>query len=598
MDTQGNDGSRDCAVSDDGRFVVFDSQAGNLVPGDTNGATDVFVRDRVTGTTIRVSVTSDGQEGDRDSKWPDISSDGRFVAFESEAANLTPGDAGDSLEVFVHDMSTGGTEIVSVNDLGDRGVGWSWKPTISADGRFVAFASDCTNLVPDDTNDHADVFVYDRDTRQIQRVSVSSEGVQGNANSGHDWARAAISDDGRCVAFVSDASNLVPGDTNGVRDVFVHDRETGGTERVSVSSAGEEGNGPCELGGFTHGDVAINGDGRFVAFVSHASNLVAGDTNGLADVFVRDRATDSTERVSVSSQGEQADDQAYDASISADGRFVAFASHAHNLTPGYATGAKQIYLRDRETQTTHLVSVRPDGQPSLYDSMHPSVTPDGHFVCMASEGSDLVPADTNATWDILVHDRVHTLPFSDIACLYWAGGEITACVDANVVSGYPDGLYRPTWSVSRDQMAAFVSRALAGGDENVPEPPTGASFTDVPLDHWAYDYIEYAAAENVVQGYPAGDYRPLLDVTRGQMAVYVARAMVAPYGEDGLADYIPADPRSFPDVPSDHWAYTHVEYCVENDIVSGYGDGLYHPESVVTRDQMAVYIARAFDLPT
>jgi hypothetical protein len=230
--------------------------------------------------------------------------------------------------------------------------------------------------------------------------------------------------------------------------------------------------------------------------------------------------------------------------------------------------------------------------------MHPSVTPDGHFVCMASEGSDLVPADTNATWDILVHDCVHTLPFSDIACLYWASDAILACIDAHVVSGYPDGLYRPTWSISRDQMAVFVSRALAGGDENVPEAPTGPSFVDVPLDHWAYDYIEYAVAENVVQGYPEGDYRPLLDVTRGQMAVYVARAIVAPYGEEGLADYVPDDPRNFPDVPDTFWAYTHVEYCVKNGVVSGYGDGLYHPERVVTRDQMAVYIARAFDLLT
>ncbi len=189
-------------------------------------------------------------------------------------------------------------------------------------------------------------------------------------------------------------------------------------------------------------------------------------------------------------------------------------------------------------------------------------------------------------------------PFDDVVCGHWACAEISACSEASIVGGYPDGLYHPEYAVTRDQMAVFVSRALAGGDENVPEAPTGPSFVDVPPDHWAYDYIEYAVAENVVQGYPEGDYRPLFEVTRGQMAVYVARAMAAPYGEEGLADYVPADPRNFPDVPDTFWAYTHVEYCVEYGVVSGYGDGLYHPERVVTRDQMAVYIARAFDLPT
>jgi hypothetical protein len=173
---------------------------------------------------------------------------------------------------------------------------------------------------------------------------------------------------------------------------------------------------------------------------------------------------------------------------------------------------------------------------------------------------------------------------------------VLLCVEAGIVSGYPDGLYRPDVSVTRDQMAVCIGRALAGGEEGVPEFTGAPSFPDVGEEHWALDYVEYAAAQNVIAGYGGGGYHPDEQVTRAQMAVYIARALVAPEGEDGLAGYVPADPRDFPDVPSDFWAYTHIEYCVEHGVVQGYEDGLYHPEAVVTRDQMAVYVARAFGL--
>jgi parallel beta-helix repeat protein len=187
--------------------------------------------------------------------------------------------------------------------------------------------------------------------------------------------------------------------------------------------------------------------------------------------------------------------------------------------------------------------------------------------------------------------------FADVPCGHWACDQVEACVAADIVAGYPDGLYRPDRSVTRDQMAVYTSRSLAGGDENVPDGPAEASFDDVPTDHWAWKYVEHCVANNVVQGYGPSTYAPDLVVTRDQMAVYVARALVAPSGEAGLAGYVPVDPRNFPDVPDDFWAYAHVEYCVENAVVQGYGDGLYHPERAVTRGQMAVYIARAFELP-
>ena len=196
--------------------------------------------------------------------------------------------------------------------------------------------------------------------------------------------------------------------------------------------------------------------------------------------------------------------------------------------------------------------------------------------------------------------RLPTSHFPDVSSSasnpFWALWDIEAAYSAGIVSGYDDGLYHPERSVTRDQMAVYISRAVAGGDSNVPEFTGTPTFPDVPTGNWALKYVEYAADEAVVTGYDDGEYHPEYQVNRAQMAVYVARSMVAPSGEAALADYVPADPRNFPDVPSDFWAYKHIEDCVENGVVNGYGDGLYHPEIIVTRDQMAAYIARAFGL--
>jgi hypothetical protein len=200
---------------------------------------------------------------------------------------------------------------------------------------------------------------------------------------------------------------------------------------------------------------------------------------------------------------------------------------------------------------------------------------------------------TDYLWGMFVF---RALSFDDVGVGHWALWEIEACVAAGIVAGRYDGLYHPEGSVTRAEMAVFISRALAGGDENVPDFVGTPSFRDVNRWHWASDYVEYAVSQSVVAGYGDGLYHPEYEVTRDQMAVYVARALVAPEGEAGLADYVPADPRDFPDVASDFWAYKHIEYCVENGVVQGYEDGYYHPGVVVTRDQMAVYVARAFGL--
>ncbi|MBN1458402.1 MAG: S-layer homology domain-containing protein, partial [Armatimonadetes bacterium] len=196
--------------------------------------------------------------------------------------------------------------------------------------------------------------------------------------------------------------------------------------------------------------------------------------------------------------------------------------------------------------------------------------------------------------DMLHDGAVGAYSFSDVTSTYWAWEYIEAAVTNGVVQGYPEGDYKPTVQVTRDQMAVFIARALAGGDASVPEPTVDPGFTDVSTDYWAYKYIAYAVDSGVVQGYPEGDYRPSTPVTRGQMSVFIARALAG--GEAGVSE--PTGDPSFPDVPDSYWAYKYVEYIKDADVTQGYLDGTYRPEVVVTRDQMAVYISRAFDYVT
>jgi Tol biopolymer transport system component len=207
------------AFTPDGRFVAFSSDASNLTrEPDNNAQGDIFVHDRLTGETARVSVTTNGRPARSNSLHPSISADGRYVAFDSLAGNLVPPDRDERSDLFVHDRLTLETTLVSRALEGEIGRGNSGFPSISSDGRFVAFHSDARNLVPDDTNRTGDVFLHDRSTGTTTRVSISSDGGQGNF-----WSMLGkVSADGRAVAFTSDSGNLVPGDTNIARDIFVH----------------------------------------------------------------------------------------------------------------------------------------------------------------------------------------------------------------------------------------------------------------------------------------------------------------------------------------------------------------------------------------
>src|SRR4028119_1991642 len=288
---------------------------------------------------------------------------------------------------------------VSVDSAGNQGNSFSYSPSISADGRFVAFSSLASNLVPGDTNNYHDIFVRDTLTNTTTRVSVDSAGNQGNSNNFSNFSSTpSISADGRFVAFPSNSSNLVPGDTNNNNDIFVRDRLTNTTTRVSVDSAGNQGNG----NNFTNfvSTPSISADGRFVAFSSNASNLVPGDTTNNNDIFVRDRLTNTTTLVSVDSAGNQGNTDSNNPSISADGRFVAFSSDASNIVPGDTNNNNDIFVRDRLTNTTTRVSVDSAGNQANTYSTSPSISADGRFVAFASNSSNLVPGDTNNTYDM------------------------------------------------------------------------------------------------------------------------------------------------------------------------------------------------------
>jgi len=393
---QGNDFSGNPTISADGRYVAFESVASNLVVGDTNSAYDVFVYDRQAGLIERVSVSSDGLQSDVGSSSPSISADGRYVAFVSYASTLVDDDTSGSQDIFVHDRKTGLTERVSVDPAGTQANLSCYSPEISADGRYVAFASRASSLVGDDTNQESDIFVHDRHTGLIQRVSVDSLGMQANDGSFHP----DISADGRYVVFDSEAANLVADDTNQESDIFVHDQYTGLTRRVSIDSGGAQANGGSHR-------PSISADGRYAAFMSWG-DLIAGDTNGRGDVFVHDRQTGLTELVSVDSAGTQGDYLSGDpasgahASISADGRYVAFGSYASNLVTGDTNGRQDIFVHDRQIGLTECVSVNSVGAEGYEHSTWPSISADGRHVAFASNAWNLVAGDSNAARDIFV----------------------------------------------------------------------------------------------------------------------------------------------------------------------------------------------------
>ena len=451
---EGDSHSYTPSITADGRFVVFDSYASNLVAGDTNGFRDVFVHDRATGTTERVSVASGGAEGNSNSYRHSISADGRFVAFWSDGSNLVTGDTNSAGDIFVRDRITGTTERVSVDSNGAEGNSECYYASISADGRWVAFASSSTNLVPGDTNGFWDVFVHDRTTGMTERVSVATSAAQGNNDS--NSSSAAITPDGRFVTFESNASNLVAGDTNQAGDIFVRDRQSGTTQRVSVATSGVQGNGLSRY-------AALSADGRFVAFESDASNFVPSDTNYHVDIFVRDRQSATTERVSVATGGGQANGSSGNPLISADGRFVTFWSAATMLVVGDTNGSSDAFVRDRQSATTERVSVDSSGvQGNGYYSGSPSASADGRFVVFDSGAWNLVVGDTNSSVDVFLRDRGQQL----LSVYCTSGTSSNGCIASIAASSHPSVSFANACNITVTHTEGQQSGILFYGIDN------------------------------------------------------------------------------------------------------------------------------------
>lgn len=390
--SQGTGDSEPAAVSSNGRYVLFQSTASDLVPGDTNGTTDVFLRDRWAGRTERVSVGTGGNQGNSFSAAASMTDDARYIAFNSYATNLAPGDTNGQFDGFVHDRHTGATRRVTVSSTGAQGNERSFVAGFSGNGRYLSIVSDASNLVPGDTNQAADGFVRDQRTGAISRVTVSNTGHQGDNQSGTPQSGApALSHDGRYAAFMSEASNLVQGDTNGSADVFVRDRRAGTTRRVSVSSAEVPGN-------YQSLGAGITANGRYVLFLSDASNLVPGDTNQYADVFVRDRWAGTTRRIVARLTG-----RSYPgASMSDDGRYVSFLSEASDLVPNDTNGWEDVFVNDRRTGVTRLASVSAAGVQANNFSSRAVMSRTGRYVLFSSYANNLVPGDTNTGTDVFL----------------------------------------------------------------------------------------------------------------------------------------------------------------------------------------------------
>lgn len=354
------------------------------------------------GDTTRVSVDSDGNQSNAYSWYPDISADGRFIAFMSSASNLVQNDTNQCNDVFVHDHQTGETTRVSIASDGSEGNSDSFRHqgvmqylSISGNGRFVAFQSGATNLVPNVENLGQDVFMHDRETGETTRVSVGPDGSEPIHSC--DSYNPSISYDGRYVVFTSTCNHFIDGDTNSSGDIFLYDRQSGVITRISNGHDGTESNGHSS-------NSKISDDGRYIVFYSTASNLVENDTNEEGDIFVFDTMLGETTRVSVSSNGDESNDWSFYPSISADGRYVAFMTRSDNFDPRY--GIDDIFIHDRQTKETSLVSVSYDGNNGGNDrSEEPSLSSDGRYVAFRSKADNLVPGDEDTLgYDIFVRD--------------------------------------------------------------------------------------------------------------------------------------------------------------------------------------------------
>lgn len=383
------------AMSADGRYIVFESHASNLVTTDTNNAQDVFRYDTVLKTTELVSVRLDGLDsGSSYSDTPSISSDGRYVAFRSGASNLTADSVGYHSDIFVRDMQQDVTKLISSSaaDPTAGGDSNSYTPVISADGSTVAFYSYASNLSGNDTSSLPDVFARRLSESFVRLVSLSTSGQSGNNSS----RNPTISDDGNTIAFQSDATDLVANDTNNQPDIFVHSLDQNSVSLVSSLQSGEQGNNRSYV-------PIISADGSTVVFRSDANNFASND-NGRTKIFAKDLVSGNLQLVNVSLNGEPSSENAYQPSLSANGKRISFHSYANDLVSGDNNSSLDVFVRDINEQTTTLVSQKTDGSAGRSDSRASSISGDGRLITFLSHSPSASLEEYSPNRNVFLHD--------------------------------------------------------------------------------------------------------------------------------------------------------------------------------------------------
>jgi len=502
---EANAESGSACLSGDGQSVAFVSSANNLVADDTNDAADVFVKNLATGAVALASSDASGSEGNLESDRPSLSSDGRYVAFSSGATNLVPEPLAGRWEVFVKDVQTGGIVMANTNAAGQAGSGSSIFPRITPDGRQVVFEGGGQNLVPQDTHFRIQIFAKNLDTGTIRVASTKRISFTGDAAS---WF-PSLSADGQTIAFSSRAIDIIAGDTDRTEDIYAKDLQSGTFTLVSADAVGNKGNGVSQL-------PSISANARYVAFESFASNLVPGDTNSTWDVFVKDIQTGGITLASADPLGNVGDGQSSNSTISGDGRYAAFVSHAANLVAGDTNNRADIFVKDLQTGAVVLVSTDSLGDLGDGDSSYPNISWDGRYVSFESTSTNLVAGDTNNALDVFVKDLV-------------TGAIVRASMTADGVEGDSDsgGAYLSgggEYLVFRSSATNFVT-----GDEN--------ASPDVFLKDLQTGAIVLVSADGDGNPVNEGSYPAGLSAD-GRFVAFTS----------GASNLVPDDANGFPDV--------------------------------------------------
>jgi len=482
-------------VSNDGRFVLFESPGGNLVPGDNNGVNDVFVRNIQSGTTALVDVTPTGTSCNAGAADSVMTPDGRYVAFDTGATDLTSDATNSHGNVFVRDLQTGTTRLVSVNSGGTGGGNAdSSLPQITPDGRYVVFLSQSTNLVPISMSQGYNLFVRDLVANTTTLVTINTAGTDGSNGRPLLNPAALITPNGRYVIFSSDATNLINGFGDGLRqNVFARDLVAGLTIPVSIANSGSgSGNGDSDI-------TSISDDGRFVLFESASTNLVPGKTNNQFDVFERDLVAKTTSLVSVNLSGVTGDADSFHSSMSSNGRFVAFQSYANDLVRNDTNNNNDIFVRDMLGGTTFLVSQNSTSTGSANGySDRPVISSTGSFVAFLSYATDLVSGVTlNGVEQVFVRSWASGLTWLVSINQSGTGGGNNTSQGSVLVSpngsfvAFPSqatnlvsGILSNVGDVFLRNVSAATTTLVSARDPSLPSvTPNGPSFIDIPIPH-------------------------------------------------------------------------------------------------------------------